>query len=47
MQAAEGVLGDVGRRLPQHVELAGVLHVVQLVADPVLVQPLGAQLELG
>ena len=47
VQAAEGVLGDVRRRLPQDVELAGVLHVVQLVAHPVLVQPLGAQLELG
>ena len=35
------------RRLPQHVELAGVLHVVQLVADAVLVQPLRAQLQLG
>ena len=47
VQAPEGVLGDVGRRLAQHVELAGVLHVVQLVADPVRIEPVGAQLELG
>ena len=47
MQPAEGVLGHVGGRLAQHVELARVLDVVQLVPHPVLVQPLGAQLELG
>ena len=46
-EAAEGVLGDVRRRLAQRIELARVLHVVQLVPDPVLVEPLGAQLELG
>ena len=47
MEAAEGVLGHVRRRLPQDVELARVLDVVELVPHPVLVQPLGAQLELG
>ena len=44
---AEGVLPHMGRRLAQHVELAGVLHVVQLVQHAVLAQPLRAQLELG
>ena len=37
----------MGRRFAQHVELAGVLHVVQLVDDAVLPQPLRAELELG
>ena len=43
----KGSSRDVGLRLAQHIELAGVLHVVQLVPDPVLPQPLRAQLELG
>ena len=47
VEPAEGVLAHVGRRLAQHVELAGVLHVVQLVLDAVLAPPLRAQFELG
>ena len=35
MDAPEGVPGHVRRRLPQDVELAGVLHVVELVTDAV------------
>ena len=34
VHATERVLAHVGRRLPEHVELAGVLHVVQLVRTP-------------
>jgi hypothetical protein len=47
VEAAEGIFPDVGRRLAQHVELARVLDVVELVADVVLIEPLGAQLEFG
>ena len=47
VDAAEGVQRLVGVGLAHDVELAGVLHPVQLVTDPVLVVPVATQLQLG
>ena len=46
MKAPERVLADVRRRLSEHIELPGVLDVVELVVHTVLVLPLAAELEL-
>ena len=46
MEPPEGVLDDVRRRLPHQVQLAGVLHPVDLVRGALGIVPIGAQLDL-